>query len=165
MKLDYPSSLFFMPSFDQVVTSFPLLPGQLLVRLPVLAGRLRHDFIRHAHTFFALQSGARQPVAEALLCGRLVYCSTSIKQTAAYLVVALLTPTDLVLVRGPEAGAVGRENFVHEHDFILGTVYTEFELGVGDNDAALGCVVAGPYSSILVSNLCLQMGLLERTIS
>jgi hypothetical protein len=54
----------------------------------------------------------------------------------AYLVVGRLALADLVLVCGPEARAVGREDFVDEHD-LAGLVEAEFEFGVGNDDAAL----------------------------
>jgi len=59
-----------------------------------------------------------------------------------YLVVRRLALADLVLVGGPEARAVGSEDFVDEHD-LAGLVEAELELGVGDDDAALFGVLPG----------------------
>jgi hypothetical protein len=60
----------------------------------------------------------------------------------AYLVVGGLALANLVLVRGPEARAVGGEDLVDEHD-LAGLVEAELELGVGDDDAALFGVLPG----------------------
>ncbi len=46
-----------------------------------------------------------------------------------------------IRVGGPEAGAVGREGFVDEKQLIA--IEAEFEFRVGDNNAALGGVIAG----------------------
>jgi hypothetical protein len=59
-----------------------------------------------------------------------------------YLVVGRLALADLVLVRGPEARAVGREDFVDEHD-LARLVEAKLEFGVGDDDAALFGVLPG----------------------
>lgn len=60
----------------------------------------------------------------------------------AYLVVGRLALANLVLVRGPEARAVGGEDFVDEHN-LAGLIEAELELGVGDDDAALFGVLPG----------------------
>jgi hypothetical protein len=47
-----------------------------------------------------------------------------------------LSLSDLVSIRRPEAAAIGREDFVDEDDLIGVLVDAEFELGVGDDNAA-----------------------------
>ena len=67
----------------------------------------------------------------------------------AYLVVALLTTSNLIVIGRPEAGTVGCEDLIHEDDVIILCIVPELELRVGNDDATLRCVVAGLWIMVL----------------
>lgn len=103
----------------------PLLPRDLLVCFAILARSLLGYLLGHAYTILALESGVREPVAQMLL------------------VVARLAFADLILVLGPKARAVWREDLVNEDDLLRLWVKAKLELGICDNNATLLSVIAG----------------------
>ncbi|ROV95404.1 hypothetical protein VMCG_08478 [Cytospora schulzeri] len=87
-------------------------------------GRCLPDILGEADALLPLEPLPRKPVPEDLL------------------VKALLVPADLVLVRRPHAARVGRQALVDQHHLARLLVQAELELGVGDQDAPLGGVLA-----------------------
>lgn len=101
-----------------------LLAGKAHEDFFVLGERVLHDVCRNFRTRIGLAPvESFEPVTNVLL-------------VEAFLVLA-----DLVLVCRPVTAGVRREHFVDEDGFAID--FTEFELGVGEDDALGGCVVAG----------------------
>lgn len=123
--------------------SDPLLPRKQLISLLILARRLAHHLLRHRHAILALQIRARKPVAEVLLHASQSAVVISRLREDTHLVVAALRLAHFVLVFWPEARAVRRKDLVDEHDLLGDGILTEFEFGIGDDDAAGFGVVSG----------------------
>lgn len=81
-------------------------------------------------------------ISESLSQPYLLYLRT-------HLVKAVLSLAQLVLVGGPEARAVGGEDFIHQHDLISLLVESKLELGVCNDDAVFGSVVSCLISTTL----------------
>jgi len=97
-------------------------------RVEIFGAGLLHDFLRQFRAGRGLVPGGEglEIVAQVLL------------------VEAGLGSAGLVGVGGPEAGAVGGEDFIGEQEAAGPGFAAKFEFGVGDKDAALGGVGGGP---------------------
>ena len=113
------------PLFLERVGALPLerAARQLLVGLNVLLGRLLDDVLGKMRRLARTVPVGVQPVAHELL------------------VEARLLAPDLVVVDGPEARTVGRQDLVAQDDRAIDG--TELELRVGDDDAACAGMVGG----------------------
>ena len=105
---------------------------QSLQRFQVLFARALHDFLG--------QLGAGRGAVPGL--DRLQVIAEEL------LVEARLRAAWAVIIGGPEARAVGRENFVREEDAPGDRLEAEFELRIREDDAALGGVGGGPSVEI-----------------
>ena len=99
-----------------------LLPRQPVKHIPVLVLGGCTDFVRQFDSILPSQPLLRQPVPHNLL------------------VKAVLVPPGLIRLRVPEARRIGRQDLVSQNHLVL-AIQRKLELGVGDDDAALGRVL------------------------